>query len=403
MWQAGLLTLFVLVVFSLGRSPVFRVDRAGAAIIAAAMMVGLGCLTFQQAVQCIDFRTIAILLFMMIILANLKVAGFFGLVGDFVLRIVKTRKQLLFAVIITSGVLSAICINDIVCLMFTPIVLLICRKAQCNPIPYLIAVAIASNIGSAATFLGNPQNILIANLSGVPFASYFLTASPVAAAGLFISFYIIALLYRKDIQGEIIIDSPQKERFNRYLIFKSLAVLLLVIAGYIAGRDLAVASSLGAAFLLVTRRVKPDKIYAAIDFNLLLIFVGLFVVIGGLEHSGLMALIIKKTSGFIDFGNRSVFAVVTVFLSNIVSNVPAVLLLKFFLPATGTAAWWKALALFSTFAGNLTITGSVANLIVIEIAKKEKINISFLDYLKAGLPITIITCLMGLAALSYFN
>lgn len=403
MWQAGLLTLFVLVVFSLGRSPVFRVDRAGSAIIAAALMVGLGSLTFKQAIQCIDFRTIAILFFMMIILANLKVAGFFGLTGDFVLKTVKTRRQLLFAVIITSGVLSAFCINDIVCLMFTPIVLLICRKAQCNPVPHLIAVATASNIGSAATFLGNPQNILIANLSGVPFASYFLTASPVAAAGLIISFLIIAYLYRGDLEGEIIVESPQKERFNKYLIFKSLAVLLLVIAGYIAGRDLAVTSSLGAAFLLITRRVKPDKIYAAIDFNLLLIFIGLFVVIGGLEHSGLMALIIKKTSGFIDFGNRGVFAVVTVVLSNIVSNVPAVLLLKFFLPAAGTAAWWKALALFSTFAGNLTITGSVANLIVVEIARKEKINISFLDYLKAGLPITIITCLMGLIALSYLN
>ena len=138
MWLAGLLTLFVLIIFSLGRSPVFRVDRAGAAVIAAALMVDFGALTFQQAIQSIDFRTIVILFFMMIVLANLKVAGFFELIGSYVLKKVATEKQLLFAVIFASGVLSAICINDIVCLLFTPIVLIICHKTGCNPLPHLL-------------------------------------------------------------------------------------------------------------------------------------------------------------------------------------------------------------------------------------------------------------------------
>lgn len=399
MWQSGLLTIFVLVIFSLGKSPIFRVDRAGAAVIAAALMVDFGALTFQQAIQSIDFRTIVILFFMMIVLANLKVAGFFKLIGNYVLQNVKSAKQLLFAVIFTSGILSALCINDITCLLFTAIVLIICQKAGCNPLPHLLGVAIASNVGSAATFLGNPQNILIASLSGMEFSSYFFTALPISLMGLFVSYFIIAYFFRQDLQGIITPEAYSKEYFHKYLVIKSLTVLSLVLIGYIAGKDLAITSSLGAAILLMTRRVEPNRIYESIDFNLLVIFAGLFVMVGGLEHSGLMALLVRRAMNFIDFQNKTIFAIITIALSNIVSNVPAVMLLQFFLPSAGTVTWWKALAMFSTFAGNLTITGSIANLIVVEIAKRQGIHIGFGDYLKVGLPITIITSLMGLIVL----
>ncbi|VBB07594.1 arsenical pump membrane protein arsb [Lucifera butyrica] len=401
MWQAGLLLTFVLIIFSLGKSPVFRVDRAGAAIIAAALMVDFGVLTFDQAIASIDFRTIVILFFMMIVLANLKVAGFFELIGSYVLRNVATKKGLLLAVIFSSGILSALCINDIVCLLFTPIVLLVCRQTRCNPIPYLLGVAIASNVGSAATFLGNPQNILIASLSGVSFTSYFFTALPISFIGLFISYFVIAYFYDQDLRGNVQKVEPSKVFFHKYIVIKSLVVLVFVILVYIAGKDLAITSSLGAALLLVTRRVQPNKIYTSIDFNLLVIFVGLFIIIGGVKHSGLMDLLVQQTTNFIDLQNKTVFALFTIGLSNIVSNVPAVMLLKFFLPSTETVMWWKALALFSTFAGNLTITGSIANLIVVEIAKRQNIHIGFWDYLKVGLPTTLITSLLGLFILNY--
>lgn len=391
--------LFVLIIFSMGKSPVFRVDRAGAAIIAAALMVDFGVLTFDQAISSIDFRTIVILFFMMIVLANLKIAGFFELVGSYALKKVTTKKQLLFSVITASGVLSALCINDIVCLLFTPIVLLVCRQAQCDPLPHLLGVAIASNVGSAATFLGNPQNILIASLSGVSFSAYFFTALPVALIGLLASYFVIAYFYRHDVQGNVQKQEQNKVYFHKYLVVKSLAVLAFVIIGYIAGKDLAITSGLGAAVLLMTRRVAPNKIYTSIDFNLLVIFVGLFVLVGGLEHSGLMALLVQQTADYIDFSSKPVFALFTIVLSNIVSNVPAVLLMKFFIPMGDSAMWWKALALFSTFAGNLTITGSIANLIVVEIAKRQGIHIGFGDYLKVGLPITAITSMLGLIAL----
>ena len=391
---SGLILLSVLVIFTMGKSPVFRVDRAGAAIIGAAATVGAGVLSFREAVAAVDFKTIIILFSMMIIVANLKLAGFFELVGEFVGKKVDNGNKLLFAVVMASGIMSALAINDIICLLFTPVTLLICRKAGCNPLPYLLAVAMASNIGSAATLVGNPQNILVGSLSGVSFASYFLVAGPVVAVGLLAAYGAIAYCYRRDLAGNFNAAATGQSNIHRYLILKSLLVLLLIIVAYMAGYDLALVSSLGAAALLVTRRVKPNKVYSSVDFNLLVIFIGLFIIVAGVEHSGLMAFALNKLS-FGGFGNIGSFAAITLVLSNIVSNVPAVLLIKFFLPADNPEYWWKSLALFSTLAGNLTVTGSIANLIVVEIAKRENIAIKPGDYLKVGFPLTIFTTLIG--------
>jgi Na+/H+ antiporter NhaD/arsenite permease-like protein len=396
---AGILLGLVLIVFSLGKAPGFRLDRAGAAIIAAALTVAFGVLTFEEAVRSVDYRTIVVLFSMMIIVANLRVAGFFRAIGSAVLRGVSTKRQLLLAIILASGLLSALCINDVVCLLFAPVVILICQTARCDARPHLLGVALASNIGSAATFLGNPQNILIANLSKVSFTSYFLTAAPASLVGLFLAYAAISLLFRKELSGNLEGSRELQPRFHKTLVIKSLAILALVIVGYIAGIDLAIISSVGAAALLITRRVKPEKIYAAIDFNLLVMFAGLFVVVGGVEHSGLTAWAAQKL-GVTGFAGLVGFAAVTVALSNIVSNVPAVMLLRSFVPAADPAAWWKALALFSTFAGNLTITGSVANLIVVEIAKRHHVRIGFWDYLKVGLPVTLLTSGVALFVLS---
>jgi Na+/H+ antiporter NhaD/arsenite permease-like protein len=397
MLLAGVLLGLVLLVFSLGKSPVFRLDRAGAAILAAALTTALGVLTFEQAVKSVDYRTIVVLFSMMIIVASLRASGFFRLVGSLVLRSVATQRQLLLAVIVASGLLSAFFINDVVCLLFAPIVILICREVGCDARPHLLGVALAANLGSAATFLGNPQNILIASLSGVPFLTYSLTAAPVALAGLFVSYLTVLLVFRKEVAGAIPAAARLKPRFHRPLVVKSLVVLALVVAGYIAGRDLAVMSSLGAAVLLLTRRVKPEKIYAAVDFNLLVMFAGLFVVVGGVEASGLTRWVAGQL-GVEHLRNLPGFAAITVALSNLVSNVPAVMLLRPFLPTAGAGVWWQALALFSTFAGNLTVTGSVANLIVLESARREKIHIGFWDYLKVGLPVTLLTSGLGLLA-----
>ncbi len=392
---AALILGGVLVIFTLGKSPVFRVDRAGASIIGAAALIGFGTISFDEAVQSVDYKTIVILFSMMVIVANLKLAGFFDLLGSIILQRVATKKGLLFAVIVASGVMSAVAINDIVCLLFTPVVLLVCRKGQCNPLPHLLAVATASNIGSAATLLGNPQNILIASLSGLSFSSYFFSAGPVAALGLVAAYFIIASMYKGELDGTIVKDSHTENHVHTYLIWKSLSILAAVLAAYMMGYNLVLVASLGAAFLLITRRVNPNKVYMSIDFNLLVVFTGLFVIVGGVEKSGLMAYVMEYLPAN-GLNSISLFAFLTLILSNVVSNVPAVLLLKFFIPEVSAITWWKALALFSTLAGNLTITGSIANLIVVEIAKRQGVVLTAGHYLKVGFPLTIITMVFGI-------
>ncbi|MDU4959069.1 MAG: SLC13 family permease [Sporomusaceae bacterium] len=391
---AGLILGVVLVVFTWGKSPFFRVDRAGAAIIGAVAMIGTGVLPAEKAAMAVDYKTIIILFSMMILVANLKLAGFFELVGNNLLRVVSTKNNLLLAVILVSGVLSAFTINDIVCLLFTPIVLLLCRKLDCNPVPHLLGIAMASNIGSAATLLGNPQNILVGSLSGLSFLAYFITAAPVAIVGLFCTFSVIAFYYRKELYGGWGKRQQIPVNAHSYLIIKSLLLLAFILVMYLSGYDLALVASLGAAVALMTRRVKPNKVYASVDFNLLVIFIGLFIIVAGVEESGLVSYIFEQFS-FSQINNIGIFAIITVALSNLVSNVPAVLLIRFLIPDAGAEVWWKALALFSTLAGNLTIAGSIANLIVVEIAKRDHVYVSARDYFRIGFPLTLLVSFIG--------
>ena len=393
-WAGGIMAA-VLIIFTLGKSPVFRVDRAGAAIIGSVLMIGVGVMSFDEAGQAVDHKTIVILFSLMVVVANLKLAGFFELLGDMVARNVKSQRQLLAATIAVSGIVSAVAINDIVCLLFTPVVLLLCRKFQCNPLPHLLGVALSSNMGSAATLIGNPQNILVGGLSGLSFGAYFSSAAPVAGVGLAGIYGILVGLYREELKEPIQLGNAEPLLVHGYLIRKSLLTLAAIIIAYVNGIDLALAATAGAAFLLVTRRVKPNKIYTSIDFNLLVIFIGLFVVVAGVEKSGLMRYILYKFS-FSGFDNMTVYAVATVVVSNLVSNVPAVLLLKFFIPQQHPEVWWKGLALFSTLAGNLTITGSIANLIVAEIALGQKVRMTAWQYFRVGFPLTIGMTIVGI-------
>ncbi|HEX3015953.1 MAG TPA: SLC13 family permease [Desulfobacteria bacterium] len=392
---SALILVIVLIIFTLGKSPVFRVDRAGAAIIGATVTIATGVLSFDQAARMVDYRTVVLLFAMMIVTSYLNLTGFFQVLGDYTLNRFKSQQQLLLAVILLTGVLSAFLINDIVCLLFTPVVITVCRRAKINPVPFLLGVAVASNLGSAATLIGNPQNILIGSLAHLSFLWYMGVALPLALFGLVLAYLILVKSYHEELQVPLAIFPAEIHFVHRGLIRKGLAVLLLVVAGFVSGFEPAVVAALGAAVLLVTRRIKPNKVYAGIDFNLLVIFIGLFVIVGGIEQSGLLTRILG-TKLLYQGLHLPEFIALTVILSNVVSNVPAVMLLKFVIPATNSAVWWANLAIFSTIAGNLTITGSIANLIVVELAKKNGIKISSLDYVKIGLPLTLVLTLSGL-------
>ena len=398
MAEAAIILALSLIVFAVGKSPVFRMDRAGAAIVGASLMIGLNVISLDQAAAAVDYRTIVVLFAMMIVTSSLRISGFFHLVGEFLVRVIRTRRQLLLAVILAGGLLSALFVNDIVCLVFTPIVLMICHRRRIDPVPFLIGLATASNIGSAGTLIGNPQNILIGSLSGMPFVRYLLIAFPLALAGLFLDYLFVSRAFRPALEGPLAEALPAAAAHYPLLIGKNVAVTALILAGFLIGLEPAIVAAVGAAALLVTRRVKPEKVYSGIDFNLLVIFVGLFVIIGGVAESGLMRWLMNAVRAE-HLRSFPAFAGTTVLLSNVFSNVPAVLLLKFFVPAGAGLNWWAGLAVFSTLAGNLTLVGSVANLIVVEIARRDGVRVRFMDYLRVGFPLTVVLCLI---ALGYF-
>ena len=397
--KALIIFLLTYIVLAIGRSPIFRIDRTGAALIGASMMIILNVLNIAAAYKAIDYKTIVILFSIMIVVANLRLSGFYHFISALIINRIRTPSMLLYALILVSGVLSALLINDTVCLVFTPLVLGLADRLRLNPLPYLLALCMASNIGSVATITGNPQNIMIGSFSGIPYAQFSLRMLPIALAGLVLCAIIIRIIYREHFVPRSIEPVPMKARIHRALLIKSLVVSLIMIFLFFVGAPMPTVAIGAASFLLITRRIKPEKVYAAIDWRLLLLFVSLFIVIGGIEHSGLAERILHGI-GNSTVGHPLFLVISSALLSNVVSNVPAVMLFKPLIPSImDQEKAWLLLAMSSTFAGNLTILGSIANLIVIEGAK-HRVKISFLEYMKIGVPLSICTIFLGFLWLS---
>lgn len=384
-------------VIALGKLPGFYLDRTGAALLGAALMVGLGVLPLDRALQAIDFDTLALLLGMMIVVGNLRLSGFFRLVANWVVKSTRHPLVLLAAVIVTAGFFSAFLVNDAICLALTPLVLDLVIRLRRDPVPYLLAVAMASNVGSVATITGNPQNIMIGSFSAISYSSFAAALAPVAAIGLALAFALIALFYpaefrrRERLQGAAV-----PVHAYRPLAVKSLLVTAAMMAGFFAGEPPAKMALLAAAVLLVTRTVRSEKIYREIDWPLLLMFAGLFVVAGGFEAALLPPTVVAEI-GRQHLDRMPVLALVTAVLSNLVSNVPAVLVLKPFVAALpDPRRAWLVVAMSATLAGNLTILGSVANLIVVQRAARRGVGIAFWQYFRIGAPLTVLTIAVGL-------
>jgi Na+/H+ antiporter NhaD/arsenite permease-like protein len=382
-------------VLSIGRMPGFRVDRTGAAIIGAGLMIAFGVLTMDEAIRSVNFETLILLFGMMIVVANLRLSGFFGLVSSWVVGHTHHPLALLAAILLVSGTLSAFFVNDTMCLVLTPLVLDIAARLRRNPVPYLLAVAMAANIGSAATITGNPQNMLIGTFSRIPYRDFAAAIAPAAAVGLLLAFVLVAAVYRREFFGVPRIDIGRpRVHVHRALLWKSMTAAGAMIALFFAGMPVPSVAFVAGAFLLVTRRVKPERVYKEIDWSLLVLFAGLFVVIAGVEKT-LLTGDMTALVGRLRLDNTGVLTFWSALLSNLVSNVPAVLVFKPFvsqLPHPDHA--WLTLAMSSTLAGNLTVLGSIANLIVIERSRRT-VAITFLEYLKVGVPLTVLSLLSG--------
>ena len=400
----GLLRITALVIIvvtligvAVGRYPWLRMNRATIAITGAVLLILIGAISLEEAYAALDLHTLSLLFAMMVINVNLRLAGFFQLVASLVLKLARSPRWLLALFILTSGVLSAIFLNDTIVLMFTPLVLEITLTLRRNPIPYLIGLVSAANIGSTATITGNPQNMLIGISSGIPFVTFTSHLAPVAAAGLLVAWLVLVFVYRSEFSGATLPTAvPLPQRTYRPLLNKSLLAAALMVIAFVAGMPIPLAALAAAAFLLITRRLKPRRVFLEIDWSLLVFFAGLFIVTEAIQTSGFSRQIFSIAQPIAESGVAAL-ALVATLLSNLVSNVPAVMLFRPLIPSfPDPQQAWLSLAMATTLAGNLTLLGSVANLIVAETAHNRGVHLSFNEYLKSGPAITLITMLVGI-------
>jgi Na+/H+ antiporter NhaD/arsenite permease-like protein len=389
---------------ALGRIPGLRLDRAGIALTGAALMMAVGAVAPAEAYRAIDLDTLALLLGMMIVVAHLKLSGFFRLVSGWALAHAHSPLILLSAVAITTGALSAFLVNDAVCLVMTPLVIEVTRSLRRDPIPYLLAVAMAANVGSTATITGNPQNMIVGAVAQIPYTAFAVALTPVAFAGIVLVIILLAVLYRILLavlyRAEFrrpaqLAPKPSSPRLHKPQMMKAVLVALGVIIAFFAGVSVAKAAILGGALLLITRAIKARKVYREIDGSLLLMFTGLFVVVAAAEKILFTPEVVSAAQAF-HLDNAYVLTTLTALLSNVISNVPAVLALKPFVQGLADQhRIWLIIAMSATLAGNLTLLGSVANLIVAERARTAGIAISFWTYCRAGIPLALITLAIG--------
>lgn len=413
-WLTAVIFIATYLALAVGKIPKLRLDRAGIAFVGAALMLCTGVLTLSQATapNSIDYETLFLLFGMMVVVGFLRLSGFFVRVAHWALDRIASPRGLLAAIILLSGVLSAFLVNDIVCLAMTPLVLQLTRRLGYKPVPHLIGLATAANIGSSGTITGNPQNMFIGSHSHISYLHFAIHLMPIAMLGLIVDYLVILLLYRSSLMRNSAPDAAEHRTIERIsnhrvqvrLQCKSAIVALVTVILFFTGLPIALVA-VGAAALLMLTRIKPSRIYREVDWSLLLMFTGLFIVVHAFQVHVVSRWDIQQWNLLLTHP-IDLLSGASALLSNLVSNVPAVLLfepLMHAMPAAQQQTAWLALAMSSTLAGNLTILGSVANLIVVENARRAGVEVSFWDYCKAGVPITVLTLAIGVAWLTWVH
>ena len=387
---------------AIGSFPKFRMNRATISLVGASALIVLNKMSLEKAVSYVDIDTIVLIFAMMIININLRLAGFFNIITNKVIAYSKTPKQLLIILTFSSGILSSLFLNDTIVIMFTPMIIEIVLQLRRNPIPYLIALATSANIGSAATIVGNPQNMIIGIQSGIAFSKFMFYMFPISIICLTLVVLVISMIYRKEFRNDKfeqnIISEP---KIYKPLFIKSTIVLSIMLLAFLFGLPVSITALAASATLLITRRIKPERVFLEVDFSLLIFFASLFIISHQTNHLLSSAVKISDLEFFSQ--NRIInISLVSSILSNLISNVPAVLMMSPIIKEMANPEkLWLTLSLSSTFAGNLTLLGSVANLIVVEMARKRGVNIKFSEYLKSGIVITLFSLILGVIWLMF--
>jgi Na+/H+ antiporter NhaD/arsenite permease-like protein len=403
------------------RLGVLPVGRPAAGLFGAVACVVCGILTPRQAYAAIDGDTLVLLLGMMILTAHLDHAGFFEWGASIALRLARTPGRLLSFVVFGSGIASAFLLNDSVCLMMTPLVVRLIRRGRLGATLFLMALATSSNIGSVMTLIGNPQNMLVGSMSDLPFGRFFVLLAPVGLLGLGLNRLLLPRFYplrppasdgaRRQAEW---LESPFDDAdelpadfrhtivpaLKRDLLIKSLVCVGIALAGFFAGFNVAWTALASATLLLCIAGWEPRKVFKQVDWPLLLFFAGLFIVVGGLRQAGVVERLFELVRPLLGAGHVQQawsFSLWTLLGSNLFSNVPYVLVAGQWVPRLAEPeVFWLLLAMASTFAGNLTLIGSVANVLVVE-GGRDAAHIGFGTYLRYGVVIALLTTALGTA------
>lgn len=380
----------------LGGLPRLKLDRAGVALLGAIGVIGLGAVSTAQAARAVDLPTILLLFSFMVVSAQMRLGGFYGAVTRWVARWPLSRTGLLAALIAVTGALSAVFSNDIICLAMTPVVARLCLQRGLPPVPFLVGLACAANIGSAATLIGNPQNMLIGSVMYLHFGAYLWKALPPVLSSLAILWAWLAWgpgsrteVGDRAIAGAAAVHAVSEEPgFDRWQTAKGLAVAGSLMAVFLfTDWPREVAALVGAGLLLLSRRFHSSQVMSFVDWELLVLFIGLFVVNHAFESTGLAAQAVETLAGHgLYLSDPTPLLVIGTVLSNLVSNVPAVMLL---LPHVKSPEMGVMLALVSTLAGNLLLVGSIANLIVVDLARSAGVAIDWKAHAAIGGPVTL--------------
>lgn len=389
---------------AIGEWPGLALDRTGIALLGAIAMVAIGVLDTQHAVSAVDFPTLLLLFGLMVVSSQFRLGGFYTHLALGLTRWMDRPRLFLLAMVSVSALLSAILANDIVCLAFTPVLCVSLLQRRMNPVPFLIGLAVASNIGSAATIIGNPQNMLIGQVGRLHFGGFLLWCLVPSLVALLAAYGLLLLLYRGRWRQDSESSSPTRDvwpAYDRRQSQKGLLVTALLVLAFFTDVPREVSALVAAGILLCSRRMQTRPMLALVDWHLITLFCGLFVVIKGLEVTGWPERIVSALDAHgIRIDNLYTLTGISVVLSNLVSNVPATMLLVNFLDPTDPVPWY-VLAVSSTFAGNLITIGSIANLITIEQAKAYGVHLTFREHARSGIPITLATLavLLGWIAL----
>jgi Na+/H+ antiporter NhaD/arsenite permease-like protein len=368
-------------------------DRTGVVLVGALTLVGTGSISLAGAWQSADVPTLALLFGLMLLSAQFRLSGFYTLLAG---RLGGEGPPMLLLgkIIALAAGLSALLTNDIICLAMAPLVIEVCAARRLNPMPHLLGLACAANIGGAATLIGNPQNMLIGQSLGLDFLRFTLGAAFPSLLSLIACWGIIAFLYRARWGGTLGLPAAERQPLALPQAAKGVILLVILVVLFLAApfpREV-VALVIGGAVLL-TRRYATQRILELVDWNLLLLFLGLFVVNQALAETGMLARAVTGLKGAgVDLQHGGTLYLTSAILSNLVSNVPAVMLL---LQANDSPEVGLLLALGSTFAGNLILVGSIANIIVAEQAAKAGIRFSAREHAVTGIPVTLASLLIG--------